>query len=289
MIIVKLIGGLGNQMFQYALGRRLSIERNVPFKLDATAFDTYLLHGYGLSYLNVQAEKATRAEIDRFTLPSSRFRRTFEKLPWTGRYPVVRETSFRYDPRPLDFGKSAYLEGYWQSEKYFDVAVDSIRSDFQVRAPLEGKNLEVSRLAESTESVAIHVRRGDYAANPETLKVHGLCGLDYYRAAIEMLRSKLPEKKLHFFLFSDDPQWVRENLKLEFSSIFVDFNDATRNYEDLRLISNCKHQIIANSSFSWWGAWLNRNPTKVVLAPMKWFSTTANDTRDLIPASWNRI
>ena len=181
-----------------------------------------------------------------------------------------------------------YLDGYWQSEKYFKGAVEAIRRELIVQKELEGKNLEIAgMIKEVAQPVSIHIRRGDYVSDKKTNQVHGLCSLDYYESAINRLTETFSSP--HFFVFSDDQNWVKENLKLNLPATYVDHNDAATNFEDLRLMSLCKHNIIANSSFSWWGAWLNADSEKVVIAPSKWFADNNMNSQDVCPEVWVRI
>lgn len=292
MVIVRLIGGMGNQMFQYAAGRRLAHVTNSILKLDfrpGGPLDTP--RSYNLFPFNIEADPATPEEMAGF-LGEGRARRRFflgrllrrrQPLGWPGRHVV--ESGFRFNPAILDLDGDVYLYGYWQSEKYFKDIGDIIRSEFTVKTGLEGQNGEMARFIRSVAgSVSVHVRRGDYISNPETYKYHGICSPEYYLSAAHKV-ARLSSKP-HFFVFSDDIPWCRTNLRLPYPTTFVDFNDDKRNYEDLRLMGLCRHHIIANSSFSWWGAWLCENPERTVIAPARWFSDPSIDISDLIPESW---
>lgn len=183
--------------------------------------------------------------------------------------------------------EDVYLAGYWQSESYFSAIGDVIRREFTVKYEPDSTSNETEERIGKTQSVSIHVRRRDFVENSETKRLHGTCSLDYYSECVTLIGSKVADP--HFFVFSDDPDWVTKNLRLKYPCRYVTHNDASRNYEDLRLMSCCKHNIICNSSFSWWGAWLNRNPDKIVLAPRRWFGELNFDTRDLLPASWIKV
>jgi len=156
-----------------------------------------------------------------------------------------------------------------------------------VRTPATIENLEMLRRIESENAVCIHVRRGDYISNPETERVHGACSIDYYRSALVALRERTDHPR--FFVFSDDPGWARAEFGSEGSITVVEINGADRNYEDLRLMSSCRHHVIANSTFSWWGAWLGAHAGQVVVAPKTWFASGDRDSRDICPASWLRV
>lgn len=295
MIIVKLMGGLGNQMFQYATGYRLAQLLNTQLKLDIYSLSgsgICIPRDYELKHLLVTAGIATAAEIEllrrqgdkpllrRFSSISGLLGR---KLPMPGDY---REPHFHYDPNFFVTTDNCYLDGYWQSEKYFADASADIRKEFTVRNPLVGRNLELAVRIGVTESVSIHVRRGDYITNPVTASFHGICSLVYYGRAIELIYERV--KHPQFFVFSDDPSWVQANLAVPLPATFITHN-ASSCHEDLRLMSLCRHHIIANSSFSWWGAWLNYNPEKIVVSPSRWFMNPDIDTSDLLPGSWLRI
>ena len=179
-----------------------------------------------------------------------------------------------------------YLMGNWQSEKYFKHAEDSIRSDFSFKTPLTGRNAEVATLIKNSVAVSMHVRRGDMAVNPTAFAVHGLCTLDYYRRAVEYVTARVVHPV--FFIFSDDMSWVREHLHVEHPCHYIEHNKGPESYNDMRLMSMCRHHIIANSSFSWWGAWLDPRGDKIVVAPDHWFAA-GFDSSDIIPSTWTRM
>jgi hypothetical protein len=200
---------------------------------------------------------------------------------------ILKENGFSFDPSMLEAKGNIYLEGYWQSEKYFVAIRDILLREFAFKYEQDAKSRDITKQIQKTESVSLHIRRGDYVHDPLTNQVHGLCSLEYYQKAVSYITQKIPN--CHFYIFSDDHSWVSENFKLDYPFTLVDHNDASRNYEDLRLMSLCRHNIIANSSFSWWGAWLNTNHEKIVCAPKKWFNEPTLDTKDLIPESWVKI
>ena len=293
MIVVKLMGGLGNQMFQYAAGRRLSQVSGVPLKLALDWFDTpsaestprhYSLHPY-----NIREDFATCRGPGRYA--SSTLRRLAGFVPRLFPFGGVhlREKHYHFDPSILTPRRRVYLDGYWQSEKYFCDIRDIICSEFTVRETAQGRNLALLEQLSPNDftSVALHVRRGDYVADPAASRVHGACSSDYYADAVRLVAAQTTAP--HFFIFSDDPEWVRSNLAIDHPCTIVDCNGDDAAHEDLRLMSMCRHHIIANSTFSWWGAWLCRHPEKLVIAPKRWFAGASHDTRDVVPASWVRI
>ncbi len=286
MIIVKLTGGLGNQLFQYALGRHLAIKNKCQFKLDITGFETYKLHNYTLPYFNITEMVASPLEILWLKNPARRVLERF--LPFSMRS-YAEERGFTFDPNIFNVGSNIYIDGYWQSEKYFKEIEDIIRKDFTLKEPISEEAKRISEQIMKSESVSLHIRRGDYAKNERTKKVHGLCSPEYYSQALAFILRKTANPKL--FIFSDDITWAKTNLDLhDIPAVFVsDGNDKVKNFEELYLMNLCKHNIIANSTFSWWGAWLNSNVGKIVIAPKRWFVDETKNTNDLIPETWIRI
>ena len=293
MVIVRLIGGLGNQLFQYAAARRLSHVLQTTLKLDITYFETQRLRVYSLHPFNIQETFASPEELVEIKGPSRKglARTSFrlrQKLGLRYRWTVIREGYIGpLDLRLINASGNVYLDGYWQSEKYFTDIQDIIRCEYTIMHKQDPQSKEVARMIGGTQSVSIHVRRGDYVSDSRTSRVHGTCSLEYYQECIRQIAKKVVQP--HFFVFSDDPHWAAENLRLEYPITFVIHNDVTKDYEDLRLMSRCRHHIIANSSFSWWGAWLCTCPGKIVMTPKRWFKEPGRDTRDLIPDSWHRI
>lgn len=286
MIVVKIIGGLGNQMFQYAAGRKIAYLNNDTLKVDLTAYESYNLHKYGLHHFNLVENIATEEEIQSFKFPTI-ISRIFNKYLNTHSSRVFIERSLAYDPRILKYTGDLYLEGYWQSEKYFRDIADIIRHDFTVKTFPDSQNIQWAEKIKNNESICVHVRRGDYIADRQTLEKHGVCSSEYYNNAIDYLSSRVPDP--HLFIFSDDPEWARDHLEFPYPTDIISHNDSQKNYEDLRLMTLCKHYIIANSTFSWWGAWLSENRSKIVIAPSKWFQDKKYDDRDLVPPEWVRL
>lgn len=291
MIIVKLLGGIGNQMFQYACGRRLAHVHQTEIKLDLSWFSTQEKRKYYLGAFPIQEKLASPDEINALIWKKTgafehRIRNIF-RLPSRPAPTYIREKHFHFDPDILSLGGQAYLEGYWQSEKYFLDIGDIIRKEFALETIPGGKNQELEDTIKSCHSVSIHIRRGDYSSDAETSNIHGICGPDYYQHCLGHISQSVPSP--HFFIFSDDPEWSRANLKISFPATFVMHNDPDQGQADLQLMSQCRHNIISNSSFSWWGAWLNPNPRKIVLAPAQWFKSPEFDPKDLIPDGWIKL
>lgn len=274
-------------MFQYALFKNFK-ENGVEVKLDISAFKTYKLHnGYELNRVfGIEEELATIEDIDslgdcRLDVYSNIRRKIlgFKSSHYT-------QKNFEYSPEIFGFNNK-YLDGYWQSEKFFESCKHKVISDFEFKGELCERNLKIKSIAEVENSISIHIRRGDYVSNPKANNLHGnICNLEYYRNAIKFFTEKITNPV--FIVFSDDIEWVKDNLKIS-NCHFVSWNKGEYSYNDMRLMSFCKHNIIANSSFSWWGAYLNKNPKKIVVSPNKWFNDKKLNTVDLIPDGWHKI
>lgn len=278
MITCSLVGGLGNQMFQYAAGRALAERNNTGVALDLSwfnqEFDTsitprhYELSCFALDVFVSKFRVTTREKIKR---------RLAKKYT---------EPHFNYDPSFINLPKNTVLNGYFQSEKYFVEVRDILLNDFSWVAGPTGNNRGLLKQIESDpSSVSVHIRRGDYVSNKNAAKFHGLTSVNYYKAAVKEMTKHV--KNPNLYVFSDDPEWCKNNLKFTQQTIYISHN--TDGSEDMRLMKNCKHNIIANSSFSWWGAWLNNNPGKIVIAPKQWFSHSESNTNDVIPDLWQKL
>jgi hypothetical protein len=262
----------------------------VPLRLDVSGFQNTPLRKFELDRFNISAKIATAEEIEEFK-KRDRVGRWISKLndavrPYYKRR-LVDESTFHVDPKMFLVGPHVYLDGYWQSEKYFKDIEEVIRREFTFKSDPEAWNKVVAQSILCTNAVSLHVRRGDYVSNPLTSEVHGTCSIEYYRHAVDLIAEQCYQP--HFYIFSDDQEWVKSNLVFSFPTTYIDKNSGESSFEDLRLMSLCKHNVIANSSFSWWGAWLNSNPGKIVVGPKSWFRKQNIDTRDLIPEDWVRI
>lgn len=263
-------------MFQYAVGRTLSLKNNTELKLDISAFETYTLHEYSLEKLNIVKNYATKKDIPWYENSSSNkyVDFTLQKIkslivPYNKHH--FREDGFEsFNEKVLTLPDNTYLDGYFQSDKYFREYADIIQSDFEVSVPASIQNHKIIQQIKSVNAVSLHIRRGDYVKNSTTQALHGLCNAEYYKNAVAYIAEKIENPV--FFIFSDDIDWAKENMKTGYEQYYIDFNDASQNYEDLRLMSKCKHHIIANSTFSWWGAWLNPSNEKIVTMPSIWFA-----------------
>jgi hypothetical protein len=288
MITVKLMGGLGNQMFQYALGRHLAIKNNCNLELDINYLKCkdednkryFTEREFQLSHFNITAylKKNNSGVFSKY-----RFCLIHREEP-----SKVIESGISFNPDILNYKGNLYIDGYWQSELYFTDIEEIIRKDFTFNSAYSPENKQIADLILSDNSVSLHVRRGDYVSNPIFSKVLGTCPVSYYQKAVDLVKSEISNPL--FFVFSDDILWAKQNLSFINSNIaYVEINNEMNCHEDLRLMSLCKHNIIANSSFSWWGAWLNASKRKLIIAPERWFNDISLESKDLIPENWIKL
>jgi hypothetical protein len=289
MIFVRLIGGLGNQMFQYAAARRLAERHRTEVVLDTSWLETRDPGGattrfYELGCFELAARITDRPAADyHVTGYVARARR---RLGLLNRH-LINESGPGFDAAVLDAPDRTVLNGYWQDVRYFEDAAPAIRAAFTFRGELSDANRATAESMAATDAVSLHVRRGDYVSNPTTSRFHGTCSLEYYAAAIHRVSQVVKEP--HFYVFSDDPAWTKAHLRCDHPMTFVDDNPPDRGFEDMRLMSACRHHIVANSSFSWWGAWLGPNDDKIVVAPRTWFRDPVANAAQELPASWVRL
>lgn len=291
MIVTRLRGGLGNQLFQYAAGRRLAWHRGTDLQLDLGVLERSENRHYALHGFEITARRASSHTVKRCCsppLPVRLVRRLFGRAPG-----VVREEKAGFEPGILRLPNGTCLDGYWQSERYFADAEEVVRRDLRFREPPSGRNRELATEISACESVSLHVRRGDYVTNPVANRMHGICDLEYYHRSVEHIRGGTESPR--YYVFSDDPMWVRRNLALDAPTTIVTHNGPKRPYEDLRLMSLCRHHVIANSSFSWWGAWLaegdgtKAGEGRMVIAPQRWVQSIEWQSNDRVPDRWLRL
>lgn len=292
MIISNIIGGLGNQMFQYATARALSLDLGVELVLDTSSFSGYSLHqGFELKRLfNISADIANHQHIKTILGWQSHVlaRRIFFRSFMKGlrKKSLIVEPTFNYWEGIKRVKGDCYLMGYWQSESYFLEIESKLRQDFAFKLPFSARNEAVAHNIKAINSVSLHVRRGDYISNSKNASIYSVLSLDYYANAIAHVVKQIENP--YFFIFSDDIDWCKNNLKLDFPHQYISHNKGADSYNDMRLMSLCSHHIIANSSFSWWGAWLNPSTDKIVVAPKRWFANNTN-VKDLLPENWLKL
>ena len=282
-IKVKLTGGLGNQMFQFAAGYAVAKKNNVGLSLDLRRYSRRLDHnGFELQKVfNIYSKVSILNNPVNFTFIN--FKEILNKIDIT--YSNFKEQHFHYTHEILDIPKHCRLNGYWQSELYFKNYTREIREIFSFFNKLDKKNLLIANDIKKNDSISIHIRRGDYLLKQNYNLNQDL--RDYYIKAIEESSKYFNNPK--YFIFTDDPLWVTENFIVDYSHIIVDVNHGAKSFFDMYLMSLCKANIIANSSFSWWGAWLNNKQDKIVYAPNNWFKDKSICIDDLFPNSWKII
>jgi hypothetical protein len=287
MIVLRVFGGLGNQMFQYALGRHLTHATGQMLRLETSIRDPNRHARFALDRFRIVAEVAPQLECkllwrpaarvlpcisDRLGMPSSVFRIYRERHP------------MELDRQILGLVGHAYLIGYWQNEGYFSGSGEVIRRDFVLRSPPTTASARLLDEIRENQSVGVHVRRGDYVHNPQIAAEYNVCDLDYYRRACERVAASVITPR--YYVFSNEPVWCKQNLPFLRDSVVVDTNPPEEPWEDLRLMAACKHFVIANSSLSWWAAWLGNYPGKTVVAPARWCVSNWLDVRRWLPADW---
>lgn len=284
MITVRLSGGLGNQMFQYAFARSIAIARKEKLILNISAYNSYKLFKYGLDCYKIECELSNKELL----YNNIYVRKAMKVLSAMGMKKYfsyyIEHKLFTYDPDVISSSTKVML-GSWQSFKYFEKISDLIRNDFKLKEDLSYTASIIEANITKYESIALHIRRGDYFSDKRTKKHHGILDLDYFINAIHIINTRVKDPII--YVFSDDIEWVYKNLKCEFPIEFID-NAVGGPEISIYLMSKCKHNIISNSSFSWWGAWLNTNPNKIVIAPKIWFCNQPS-TADLIPETWIKI
>lgn len=301
MITVRALGGLGNQMFQYAAALALAKHTGAAIRVDTGAFDVYKLRPFYLDKLRIEAE-VIKGAIE--AQPRSRYlqgatyalrrlemalaRRGVKRRP-TGD-PVYREGAFHYDPEFFALTPPIVLEGWFQSERYFEKIAVELRKQFVPASALSPAAAQMAAKIDQThDAVSVHVRRGDYLSSKVTASVHNSVDGNYYQRALRLICGLLGNR-ITIFLFSDEPREAAAFLNIQLTGdVTIVEGDPERPWEDMTLMARCRHHIIANSSFSWWGAWLNPRPEKFVIAPRAWFTIEqlrVRNTCDLYPPRW---
>lgn len=313
MIIAHLAGGLGNQLFQYAMARQVAHRLGVELKLDLFSYRSDRLRQYGLHAFHIRATPATWREVFQICpgmalsrlLPRPLYERLWQRLEKAGRRPacrprigeaaaltcplrqgrVVAERRLTWDADVDLISDSSLLVGWWQNERYFSPLRPTLLEELRPTAPPDARDEELLRLISADESVALHVRRDDKVGRDEFKAT----SLEYSHKAMRLMRERLAHPR--FFVFSDSPEWTRQHLGGEPDVTLVDHHDKHHPHLDLRLMSACKHQITAASSMSWWAAWLNPRPDKIVTSPpaFHWAAHPAYDTSEILPPSWTVI
>lgn len=290
-VIARIEGGLGNQLFQYAAARSLADRLGCNLALDLRGLDENGDRPFQLDLYNIRASIASPQQLQNLPHwhPSrrGRIRSDLSQIaPAFFSFPVFWPRSFAFDHRFEKISQPVYLVGYWQSEKYFARNRASLLKDIQLAVPLPS-DMPLLNQIRGVNSVALHIRRGDYVSNAAASEFHGLCDMSYYHAAVNALKVRFPD--IHVFVFSDEPGWAKKNLILGVPTHYVDANSMDKGFIDLEFMRHCRHHVIANSSFSWWGGWLCESDLQIVYAPKRWFADAAMDTSDVVPERWIQL
>ncbi|QJW89951.1 alpha-1,2-fucosyltransferase [Spirosoma taeanense] len=287
MIISRITSGLGNQLFQYAAARHLALKNKTSLYLDLSyyrqQYDTDTLRHFKLGNFSVPYRLLQQSPLEYV----SKATKLLPKRSLPPLFLFLKEQHFHFDDSVVQARANCItLDGFWQSEAYFRDSAATIRRELTLSGTPSPEFPDYSRqIQNASTAVSLHVRRGDYVNHPEFSKTFGFIGLDYYRQALNQLHERHPNARL--FVFSDDQAWVRQNLTLPDDTVFVQNSGLNADVADLMLMSQCRHHIIANSSFSWWGAWLNPSPDKFVITPRQWYKQQPTwNTKDLLPSGW---
>ncbi len=307
MFYICIKSGLGNQMFQYAFGYTAAKKAGLPLALDVSSYDRQFARdtprSFTLQNYAITAGIATQEETAKFHTP---FRILMRRI----RNKIRPFANLVFDPREFNIKDGQYKEGYWQSAKYFEEYADDIKRQFRLKEPFGPEaSAALSEIEESKKQGAItllvHVRRGDYVTNAYSVASLGVLDPEYFMNAIRLIRERLVLAStkhggqhvpaVHVFFASEDPAWVKENIKVNMDDIpgtvtstFIS-RPGIKDYEELLAMSACDHFVISNSSFSWWSAWLGSNPNKIVVAPKRWKVNPKERTDDVTPPNWLRI
>jgi hypothetical protein len=295
---MKLMGGLGNQMFQYSLGRKLSLINNDILKLDISDYHNdihKIKREYKLKYFNIIENIATSDEIQKLKsiyfsknkIFSKTLNKIKNKLNIRPKTYIKEKFTNMFDPEIFNLKGNVYLEGYWQNEKYFYDIRDVLLKEFTLKYEPSKRFYELLTQIQATQAVAMHIRGGDYVRDRETANFHGVLPINYYIKAIEIIKSKLNDP--FFYIFSDDLEYANVILEKLRIKCYLVSQFKLPDYEELVLMSKFKCFIIANSSFSWWGAWLSNFPDKIVIAPRIWFNNKKMRNINIAPESWIKI
>lgn len=281
MKIVKIKGGLGNQMFQYALYKKLKNIGNKTYG-DLSYFNKnncYELERIFNIEINTNYNLVLKKIFENDNLFFKIFRKILKSILVKN---IIQQNDVEFKENIFNYN---YFDGYWQSEKFFKDIKEEICVEFKFPPITEDKNLYIKNEIEKVEAISIHIRRGDYIENKV---LDGLASLEYYERALRYIKLKIENPV--FFIFSDDIEWCKKNLKIDFPTYYIDWNNGEESFRDMQLMSLCKHNIIANSTFSWWGAWLNSNSNKIVIAPEIWFRKESGyNYEDIVPETWVKI
>jgi hypothetical protein len=294
MIIVRLSGGLGNQLFQYSFGMCLAQKHNTKVKFDLQVEikrADFTPRKFGLREFNIDVELADNREINKFKYFNDGLlynieRKLIEKYPFINRHLIVEHPTLILNNCQLI--DNCYYDGYWQTENYFKPIENQLKNELNLNLNLNKTNNLLEKAIRETLSVSLHIRRSDYISIKANSSIFSECSLTYYKTAIDFFKRKLNNPI--FYVFSDDIAWAKQNFKGD--SFRIVAGNENNPHADMLLMGNCKHNIIANSSFSWWAAWLNKNKNKIIIAPKNWYNNHSYNEvviQNILPNSWIKL
>lgn len=293
MIIVRLQGGLGNQMFQYAFGKAYSILNNVELKFDITHLTAKyrskrkIFRTYDLDIFDLDIKLAKKSEILKYTIPRINNKYIYHTLNfiYKSKNFIEEKTPFNFNDYYLKLGDNKYFSGYWQSYKYFSIINNFLKEKFRIKYTIQQNSEYLLQKIQESNSICLNYRRTDYINDKLLNTLVGEKGREYYNNAINYITSKVTNPI--FFVFSDDIEWCKKNVNLDFEKVFVEHEHSGIKYSNYFLLMyNCKHFIIPNSTFAWWAAWLSENENKIVIAPKRWVNFGSFNPDDLFPVEW---
>lgn len=301
MIVTKITGGMGNQMFMYALGFALAEKHHTKMLLDLSGLNNgeriYAMDKFKITHKEIwkpgRLVQLYYQLIRKFGLceVQKKIAVILRNLIGNRSLILIAEKSISFDKDILLLPDNVILDGYWITSKYFSSVEKKLRKEFRWRYEVSQNTKYWEKIIRSCEcAVSLHVRRGDYVSNNENKSLYCQLGNEYYYTAVDCLKKN--NKNMVLFVFSNDVNWCKENLKFSDMTYYVSGNDEQHGHEDMYLMSLCTHNIVANSTFSWWGAWLNSNPDKIVVCPKKYYNiknSWFDSEDDIWPSGWTKI
>lgn len=292
MIIVRLNGGLGNQLFQYAFAKSLSIQKKVPFLLDdrylidRTPRRAFTFREYDLSIFNIQVNffKQGKTLLPYWVYADKLIIKLMEQLSFSISSNLYVEPYFHFNPNYIHLSNDCYCIGYFQSYKYLEPIKEILKEELSFKDPISSNCINILSKIQNSNSVCVHIRKGDFINHT----FHGTIKTSYYYDAVKHLSNQITS--LQLFVFSDDINWCKTNLSFAQPTIYVDdIYAGLKGRNHFELMMNCRHFIISNSSFAWWAAYLAKNSNKKVVAPLAWLNNKKINTKDITPPDWVRL
>ncbi|MBK9039659.1 MAG: alpha-1,2-fucosyltransferase [Bdellovibrionales bacterium] len=280
MVVTRLLGGFGNQLFQFATGYALAKQINENLVIDASAFSDYKTWPFALDNFNLRV-KVLRKRL--LTLPKLEMS-LFSDPPFLIRGTPFVERSLRFDKTLTTLKSGVILEGYWQSENYFSAYKAELSNIFIDPKVASRGAVDFAEKCQGRNSCSVHVRRGDFVSKGDAISIHDVCGATYFDNAMQQIRELTPD--IVFYIFSDDQEWAKESFAKFKDARVVDISEGF--YDDFYMMNFCEHSIIANSTYSWWAAWL-KTEEGIIVAPSRWLNDPELNKIEIVPDRWLKI